>query len=111
MANEVRLIDAPAGLFRYCCYLGFKTEYMVDGCVEAYVVESGERFWAGVDTPKKVNNLLVTPVTPYSLRPKERWVFDSGVDYCYKCSECRAKKPPAYIDDNFCPNCGADMRG
>lgn len=43
-------------------------------------------------------------------RPQAEWVFRNGVT-CggyYKCSKCgeveRAEK-------NFCPNCGADMRG
>lgn len=40
-----------------------------------------------------------------------RWVFDSGVDYCYKCSECKSLMPPHYIDNNYCPNCGARMDG
>ena len=39
------------------------------------------------------------------------WIFDNGVDYCYKCSECKAAKPPHYITDNYCPNCGAKMEG
>ena len=38
-----------------------------------------------------------------------RWIFDNGVDHCYKCSECKGAKPPHYIADNYCPNCGAKM--
>ena len=38
-----------------------------------------------------------------------RWIFDSGVDYCEKCSECKSSKPPHYISDNYCPTCGAKM--
>ena len=38
-----------------------------------------------------------------------KWIFDAGVDYCYKCSECDAMKPPHYIYDNYCPKCGAKM--
>ena len=40
-----------------------------------------------------------------------RWIFDNGVDHCCKCSECKGAKPPHYIADNYCPNCGAKMRG
>lgn len=40
-----------------------------------------------------------------------RWIFDIGVDFCHKCSECQRMKPPHYIDENFCPNCGAKMDG
>ena len=61
MANEVRLIDAPVGLFMCGDCLGMKTQYMVNGRVEAYVVESGETFWGGVKTAEEVNNLLVIP--------------------------------------------------
>ena len=47
--------------------------------------------------------------TPYEERPKGKWVKKPhvyGVDYC---SECDFELK---IDDtNFCPNCGAEMRG
>ena len=39
-----------------------------------------------------------------------KWIYDS---WCkFRCSECRAlsKSEPAGRE-NFCPNCGADMRG
>lgn len=51
------------------------------------------------------------------LRPKGRWVWaDDG--YC-RCSECTQKAPvirqwddePMATMTNFCPFCGADMRG
>lgn len=38
-----------------------------------------------------------------------RWIFDSGVDYCEKCSECKALKPTHYFSDDYCPHCGAKM--
>ena len=47
------------------------------------------------------------------LRPKGRWI-KTGSDHYVECSEC---KSPMYIHSiaysfgNFCPNCGADMRG
>lgn len=40
-----------------------------------------------------------------------RWFFDSGIDYCEKCTECKSPKPPHYISDNYCPNCGVKMDG
>lgn len=40
-----------------------------------------------------------------------RWIFDSGIDFCYKCSECQSKKPPHYVGANYCPNCGVKMNG
>ena len=51
------------------------------------------------------------------LRPKGRWFW---ADDCYcRCSECKQKAPvirqwddePMTTMTNFCPNCGADMRG
>ncbi len=37
-----------------------------------------------------------------------RWIWlESEVPYC-RCSLCGHK---AYFEQNFCPNCGADMRG
>lgn len=55
------------------------------------------------------------------LRPKGRWIgtgYDGYADGClvydlWECSECRAEfgcvgDPPPY---EFCPSCGADMRG
>ena len=63
--------------------------------------------------PYGVEFLVSTQPTidPESLRPQGEWEFDSGVDYCYKCSECEAQRPPHYIYDNYCPNCGAKMKG
>lgn len=49
-------------------------------------------------------------------RKKGRWIDqDDGAYYPVECSECR-KIPLFDVDgdyrlSNFCPNCGADMRG
>ena len=48
-----------------------------------------------------------TTLTLDALRPKGRWLHhENGVAYC---SECEMDA----VEDgtNFCPNCGADMRG
>ena len=53
------------------------------------------------------------PILIDDLRPKGRWI-KTGSDHYVECSEC---KSPMYIHSiaysfgNFCPNCGADMRG
>ena len=50
-------------------------------------------------------------IDPASLRPKGEWIFFGrrGIyGYIYACSECQAKYDG---QSNFCPNCGADMRG
>ena len=46
-------------------------------------------------------------------RPKGTWIFKNDniaipTGY-YQCSECKEGK--LLVKDNFCPNCGADMRG
>jgi len=54
-------------------------------------------------------------------RPKGRWIlqayehFQNGNElYKYDCNICGHREEHAYSDSelsNFCPNCGADMRG
>lgn len=43
------------------------------------------------------------------LRPKGRWVCLEPEIGCFACSECDHRILRAKC--NFCPNCGADMRG
>lgn len=63
MVNDMRLIDAPVGLFmskdgEMC----LKTEYIAEWGVEAYIVSSGETYWGGAKTAEERNNLDVTPI-------------------------------------------------
>ena len=39
-----------------------------------------------------------------------RWILRQFTEewYCYRCSECSTTWD---ADTNYCPNCGADMRG
>lgn len=70
----------------------------------------------------------VPSIDPESLRPKGKWIkFKTDEDYWYyggsahwfKCSECDEDAEGNVGDawyscprlSNFCPNCGADMRG
>lgn len=65
MKRRCRLINAPTGLFLYKNTLAMKTEYSrPNGCVEAYIVSSGETFCASRDahTVEEFNNLMVTPI-------------------------------------------------
>lgn len=65
MKRRCRLINAPTGLFIYKNTLAMKTEYTrPNGCVEAYIVSSGETFCASQDahTVAEYNNLMVTPI-------------------------------------------------
>lgn len=50
-------------------------------------------------------NAPTIPLFVFRSRPKGEWKLDSVGPYC---SEC--KKHPDYSSD-FCPFCGADMRG
>lgn len=41
----------------------------------------------------------------------KRRIVDNGFNADWKCSECGYKVMSDFFDFNFCPNCGADMRG
>ena len=65
--------------------------------------DDGE-FWAYSKT--QVDN--APTITPE--RKRGRWIhYDEGdFDYDYKCSNCGYA---VWDDSDFCPGCGADMRG
>ena len=91
MANEVRLIDENVlyGMLEW------------DNDIERYTLR-GLEFGDEIPT-----------IDPESLRPQGRWVNDgvkvpNGVDW-YHCSECG--KWDVQPLTNYCPDCGADMRG
>lgn len=47
-------------------------------------------------------------------RKKGKWkrkIVDSGYNADWVCSECGDRWKYDFINFNFCPNCGADMRG
>lgn len=46
-------------------------------------------------------------------RPQGEWIIDGHHRRCKKCGEyfCMADSEGNEIPSNFCPNCGADMRG
>lgn len=48
-------------------------------------------------------------------RPQGEWINQSqGAKYPCECSECHTEpfcNDEGYVLSNFCPNCGADMRG
>ena len=58
-------------------------------------------------------------VDPESLRPKGRWekhwcendLIGHMYEVCPNCSSCEILDTDKFWDSNFCPNCGADMRG
>ena len=41
----------------------------------------------------------------------KRRIVDNGFNADWVCSECGYRVKTDFVDYNFCPNCGADMRG
>jgi hypothetical protein len=80
VVDLVSLRDCPPGLFRFGDTIGFKTEYrgmetvgpievpgdqvrwVVGNHSDAYVVESGESFWAGASSRAAGDDMLVEPI-------------------------------------------------
>ena len=108
--NKKELIDAPVGLFMYDGVMGFKTEYMTNGFVEAFVVASGEYFWGGVKTSEERNNLKVIPIEAEPVRHGE-WLHLEHMKY--RCSACERACYVSMIMNEpsfeYCPHCGARM--
>lgn len=79
-----------------------------------YGQRAGRELWA--DKPREIQDkdvenfnrdLKIVRKALDDLRPKWRWVHrDNGIAYC---SECDTDAVEDGTD--FCPNCGADMRG
>lgn len=118
----MKLCDVPVGLFLFGDTLCLMTEYSNEGCGrEAYIVSSGETFWGGAKSKEERANLDVTPVTVKQddLRPKGQWnivEFDKAFNRTtIECSKCGMVEEVTLITyglwRDFCPNCGADMRG
>ena len=103
MENEVRLIECRSCDCKNC-----------SGCnvfTLANMLHNGD-FDCLMDEHKSI------AFTPESLRPKGRWI-DTGESYedehCrynyWACSVCENRIAGRYGLHNYCPNCGADMRG
>lgn len=116
-----KLIDAPVGLLMYDGCLFLKTEYLLNGMPECYIVESGEIFCGGVTTPKEINDLEVE-VVDAALVAHGHWEVTDWVEYdghsecvhhpkeglwCSNCKHCFREK--LLWERNFCPSCGARM--
>lgn len=128
----MRLIYAPIGVFRFNGDLVLKTEYMVDidgvWIPDCYILDSGEKFWGGMkskdDFKTKYNDLEVEVVDVEPQRMRGRWIGCGNSDH-WKCSVCGTRAAFWFSEESssevdldmsewlsdFCPNCGADMRG
>jgi len=72
--------------------------------------------WAKRVREENGENVIVIPCdAELADRPKGEWIYH--VDDLFpgestqECSICHAVQPLNINDENFCPNCGADMRG
>lgn len=127
-AGRMKLIDAPVGVFVFHDELVLKTEYMVniDGVYipDCYILSTGEKFWGGMksteDFKTKYNNLDVEVIdiipSAQPERKKGKLLFaDYETELWGESSICGLCGCSWQIDEdgrsNFCPNCGADMRG
>ena len=72
---------------------------------------TAESKWYGVNWAR---NMIADMPSAQPERKKGEWMMH--IDYLFpedstmECNQCHEHQP-VDIDDNFCPNCGADMRG
>lgn len=52
-------------------------------------------------------------INTIEVRPQGEWIIDGHHIRCNRCNEyiCNTDREGNKIPDNFCPNCGSDMRG
>ena len=63
---------------------------------------------------KWVNEVdIYTAINPNVVeRKRGKWIWQGSIsEGCWVCSECKHKFYQGYGNENFCPNCGADLRG
>ena len=77
------------------------------------IVRSTERNWGKMIAEEHSKELVkALKALPSADRPKGEWILtDNDKEYIplfYTCSVCGMKYTEEY---NYCPNCGADMRG
>ena len=53
-------------------------------------------------------DMAIKALSAEPIRSKGLWKIHDAVRHLYRCSECQSIMQ---IRFNFCPNCGADMRG
>ena len=83
---------------------------LIEKCGDWYVEEGTESGFIGT-----LKNLLATMPT-IQPEPTEGYWIDKGIFtnglgiswYCFECSKCHSQKTST---SNYCPNCGAKMKG
>lgn len=112
--SEVRLIDANALKKEF-----IKEFYMAlgQGADSFDVIGTMTKVIDNTPTvePDKIqaimSDYLVCRCEPQ--RPQGEWIIDGHHIRCNRCNEyiCNTDREGNKIPNNFCPNCGADMRG
>ena len=95
-----------------------KGEAMDDLISRQWLMECVDEGWIKFDTEKDENKFihLVRDIAP-SAEPERKpgkWrrrLVDCGFNADWHCSECGWKTSLEEHGYNYCPNCGADMRG
>lgn len=71
--------------------------------------------WVKKNNPNADPNSIVGVIKngiPYEERPQGEWIIDGHHIRCNRCNEyiCNTDREGNKIPDNFCSNCGADMK-
>lgn len=74
---------------------------------QAAVYAVRDHFCDSARTLEAIETLPAADVRPV-VRGRWRWVGQDQWNDCYECSQCGKMNTD---NSNFCPNCGADMRG
>lgn len=85
-------------------------KYIIEFEDEPCMREDGLNFYKCIQAPwYQLSYSVIKRLTPYEPeRKKGKWEpFDFP---WFRCSECGAERENEIFMENFCPNCGADMR-
>jgi len=117
--SEVRLIDANALKYKNLAEVNGRLTYVLtaEEIDNAPTVETQTKLVANVTFNKEQMEELVEKAKADILeqieRPQGEWKYETkfdGIGWWY-CSNCCEHKEWIGKNSNFCPNCGADMRG
>ena len=86
--------------------IGFEESWLSDTNHTAYDVDI-----AFHGLKKKIESATSADVRPNIHGHWGRRIVDNGFNADWVCSECGHREYTDFIHMNFCPNCGADMRG
>lgn len=90
------------------CSLGTGARNMTDYIERKAAFDAAqEHFCDSARTLEAIEPLPAADVRPV-VRGRWRWVGQDRWNDCYECSQCGKMNTD---NSNFCPNCGADMRG